>query len=115
MPETDAIEEQLGGDITLVNFKLEPSEMIIIKKIVGNYAKKLSEKSKYKELKLRLKQREHGKGFLHEITAEAIIARDREGGKDIILSSSMQDYNLFSALAEVMGKLLSEAESKLKL
>ena len=114
MPETNEIEEKLGGNITLINFKLEPIELIVVKKIVGNYAKKMSEKGGYKELKLRLKQREHGKSFLHELNAEAIISKNREVGEEIILSSSAQDYNLFNALAGVMEKLLNEADGKLK-
>lgn len=114
MPEGNVTEERLGGNITLINFKLEPIELIVVKKIVGNYARKLSEKSGYKELKLRLKKHEHGKTFLHELEAEAIISKDKEGGADIILSSSAQDYNLFGALASVMEKLLNESESRVK-
>lgn len=115
MPEPNETEEKLGGNITLINFKLEPIELVVVKKIVGNYVKKLSEKVGYKELKLRLKQHEHGKSFLHELNTEAIISKNREGGGDIILSSSAQDYNLFNALASVMEKLLNEAEGKLKI
>ena len=115
MPEVNANEEKIGGNITLINFKLEPIEMIVVKKIVGNYVKKISERAGYKELKLRLKQHEHGKGFLNELDAEAIITREREGGENIVLSSSGQDYNLFNALAGVMEKILNEAEGKLKL
>lgn len=114
MPETSNSEERLGGNITLINFKLEPIELIVVKKIVGNYAKKLAEKSGYKELKLRLRQHEHGKSFLHELNVEAVVSKDKEGGADIILNTSAQDYNLFSALANALEKLLSEAESKIK-
>ncbi|MFH1249450.1 MAG: hypothetical protein V1660_04850 [archaeon] len=115
MTEADFDEKKLGGNISLVNFKLSPMEMIVVKKLVGNYARKLADKVGYKELKLRLKQHEHGKSFLNELTAEVILLKDREGGEEIILSSSMQDYNLYSALASVMEKLLNEAETKLKI
>jgi hypothetical protein len=115
MPESDEIEKKLGGNITLIGFKLDSVELVVVKKIVGNYARKLAEKSGYKEIKLRLKQREHGKSLLNEIEAEAVVQRDKTEGSDIRLSAAAQDYNLFSALAIVMEKLLSEAEHKSKL
>ncbi len=104
-------EETLGGGITLIGFKLEPIEAVVAKKIVGNYARKLSEKANYKSLKLRLKQHQHGKGFLHEIEAEAVItaSRSREEGENIALSAAVSDYNLFSALSAALEKLLAEA------
>ena len=49
-------EEKLGGNIVLSGFQLEPIEMIVVKKIVGTYTKKISEKTDYQELKVGLKQ-----------------------------------------------------------
>ncbi|MBI5148366.1 hypothetical protein HZA33_01675 [Candidatus Pacearchaeota archaeon] len=105
-------EDKLGGNISLINFGvLEPAELIVVKKIVGTYVKKLSERANYKSLKLRLKQSEHGKSFLHEIDAEAIIvASQSEDGKNIVLSSSANDRSLFSALSEVLEKIISQTE-----
>ena len=54
--ERDNDELKLGGNIVLVGFSLEPAEMIVVKKIIGNYAKKIGEKIDYKEIKISLKQ-----------------------------------------------------------
>lgn len=112
MPENNTT---LGGNISLINFgSLEQSELIIVKKLVGTYVKKISEKTSYKSLKLRLKQVEHGKSFLHKIDAEAMVtaAQTEDKGKNIILSASTENRNLFSALAEVLEKISSEADHK---
>jgi ribosome-associated translation inhibitor RaiA len=110
MPGNNAEEHKLGGNITLVGFKLEPMVLIVVKKIVGNYAKKLGDKGGYKELKVSLRQHEHGKAMLHEIETELITSKNKQGGSEIILNSSAEDYNLFNALSSVMEKLLSEIE-----
>ncbi len=107
-------EETLGGNITLIGFKLEPMEAAVVKKIVGNYVRKLIEKADYKSLKLRLKQHQHGKGFLHEIEAEAVITASggKQEGENRVLNSTISDYNLFSALSNVLENLLAEAEHR---
>lgn len=110
-------ESNLGGNISLINFGvLEPSELIIVKKIVGNYVKKISEKTNYKGIKLRLKQSEHGNSFMHRIDAEALIiaSHTRDRGKEILLSASSHGRNLFSALSEVFEKIISEADHKIR-
>lgn len=108
-------EETLGGNITLIGFKLDPMEAAVVKKIAGNYVRKLIEKAGYKSLKLRLKQHQHGKGFLHEIEAEAVIASSgRQEGKNIVLSSTISDYNLFGALSKVLENLLAEAGHRIR-
>ncbi len=97
-------EERLGGDIILSGFSLEPIEMIVIKKIVGNYAKKISEKFKYKEIKVTLKQSKKAKTFLHQVKVEVIF-----GG---VLESSAEHKNLYTALSEALEKAYQEAEHK---
>jgi hypothetical protein len=107
--------EKIGGNIALINFKLEPIEIAVIKKITGHYVKKISEASNYKELKLRLKNHQHGKSFLHEIEAEAVITEGQKTnekateGRNIILSAAVTDYNLFTALSQVLEKIFNEA------
>ena len=95
-------EKRLGGNIALVGFdKLEPAELIIVKKIVGTYVKKLQENTDYKELRLVLQQHQHGKTFKHEINAQV----DLKKGK---LHSTVTEWNLFKAISAVMKKLISE-------
>jgi len=95
-------EKRLGENIALVGFdKLEPAELIIVKKIVGTYVKKLQEITDYKELKLVLQQHQHGKTFKHEINAQV----DLNEGK---LHSTVTEWNLFKAISAVMKKLISE-------
>lgn len=107
-----------GGEITLINFKLEPREITVVKKIAGSYVRKLREAANYKEVKLRLKKHQHGKSFLYEVEAEAIMTsgkkRDEksEEGKNIVLNANSTDYNLYSALADVLEKISSQAGHK---
>lgn len=98
-------EEKLGGDITLSGFNLEPIEMVVIKKIIGTYAKKISEKTDYNELKVTLKQTQKEKYFLHEIKA---FAETKHG----ILTSNSENKSLYSALSEALDKIYSQAEHK---
>ena len=110
-------ENKLGGNISLINFGiLEPSEIITVKKIVGAYIKKISEKTSYKGIKLRLKQNEHGTSFIHKIDAEAVISasQSKNEGKDTILSASSSGRNLFSVLSEVLEKINSEADHRVR-
>lgn len=96
---------KLGGNIVLSGFSLEPSEMIVIKKIVGHYAKKISERGPYKELKVRLKQSKKAQYFMHQINATA----DTEKGN---LSGEGADKNLYTALSEALDKVYNQAEHK---
>lgn len=47
---------ELGGNIKLSEFEsLEPAQLIVVKKVVGNYAKNISEKIEFSELLVSLK------------------------------------------------------------
>jgi len=95
-------EKRLGGNIALVGFDiLEPAELIIVKKIVGTYVKKLQENTEYKELKLVLKQSQHGKTFKHEINAQLDLNKGS-------FQSKVTEWNLFKAISTAMEKLISE-------
>ncbi len=98
-------ELKLGGDITLSGFSLEPVEMIVVKKIIGNYAKKISEKTNYQYIKVILKRTRKANYFLHEISVSA----KTENG--IIAAGSMNN-NLYTALSEALEKAYSQAEHK---
>jgi len=103
--DNESNEIRLGGNIVLVGFSLEPIEMIVVKKIIGNYAKKIGEKVEYKELKISLKKTEKAQSFLHEISANAEV-------KDGMLSSNAVNHNLYTALSEALEKVNSQAEHK---
>jgi len=98
-------ELKLGGNIILVGFSLEPTEMIVVKKIIGNYTKKISEKIDYQDIKITLRQTEKAKSFLHEVE----ISASTEKG---ILAADTVDHNLYTALSEALEKVYSQAEHK---
>jgi len=96
-------ELKLGGGIMLVGFSLEPAEMIVAKKIIGNYAKKIGEQIEYQNIKLTLKQTKKAQSFLHEIQVDV-----KAGGN--ILAANATENNLYTALSEALEKVYSQAE-----
>ena len=94
----------LKGNIALVGFEiLEPTEMTVIKKIVGTYVKKLNETGDYKEMRLTLQQHARGKSFKHEIQGLAFINNKR-------FSSEATEWNLYNAVSQVCEKIYNEAK-----
>ncbi len=95
---------ELGGNITLVGFKeLDYAEMVVIKKIVGNYARKLSEKEPINNLTLNLKQIHH--------TSEDSSKFELKAKADVngsIFNSEVVDYNLFIGIDNIMKKIESQ-------
>jgi len=85
---------ELGGNIRLVNFEsLEPALLIVIKKIVGNYTKKLSETLKeFKSIELSLNEE-------NQITVTV------EADKKYV--SEAKDKNLFFALNAALQQILN--------
>lgn len=85
---------QLGGNIELSGFgELEPGVMIVLKKIIGNYARKMSDKCRnFEKLSLTMKT-VHAKerGEKYELHAKMI-----EKGKPY--TASHVDRNLFVAV-----------------
>jgi len=97
-------EIKLSGDIALVGFEiLDPAEIIVVKKIVGNALKRMTESGEYKEMKLTLQQHPHGKSFKHEIEAVAFFSYGR-------FSTNVIGRNLFTAVSEACEKIISEME-----
>ena len=96
----------LGGNIELAGFSsLDRDSMIVLKKIVGNYAKRFSETCKsFQKLSLKMKQvhvsgdERAGRYELHAMLAD--------GGKNYV--SEHVDYNLFVAVDKVFKKIESE-------
>ncbi|MDD5253884.1 MAG: hypothetical protein PHG05_02150 [Candidatus Nanoarchaeia archaeon] len=87
---------ELGGNIKLAGFKeLEPAKLIVVKKMVGTYAKKIAETSPFQELSLTLKG-VHNSNF--EIKANVII----EGQNH---HAETTDYNLFFAMDKVLSQI----------
>lgn len=100
------VETKLGGEISLIGFdSLEPMELIVIKKIVGNYVRKLSTQTNYNSLRLELKQHKKGKSFTHEINAQLSI----NGGH---FGASVTEWNLYACLTKLLEKVLAEAMHK---
>tara|TARA_Y100000310_G_C20465434_1_gene707389 strand:- start:265 stop:621 length:357 start_codon:yes stop_codon:yes gene_type:complete len=99
-------DQKLGGNIVLSGFSLESIEMIVIRKIVGTYAKKISEKIDYQELKVTLKTTRKQKMSLHEVHVQ--IKAEKE------IESNAEHKNLYTALSEALDKAYEQAESKEK-
>jgi len=94
----------LGGNITLSGFKdLEPGSMFIIKKMVGNYVKRMSEKAKVQNVTVNLKRvhgTEDGTKSKFEMSAKLV--------SDKIYNAEHTDFNLFVATDKVLAKILHE-------
>jgi ribosome-associated translation inhibitor RaiA len=96
--------QKLGGNIELSGFKaIDVSSMIVLKKIVGNYAKKIEGLTKNMQtLHLTLKTvHEREKSEKYEIHAKVI-----DDGK--VYPSEVTDRNLFVAVDDSLKKIVKE-------
>ena len=94
----------LGGNIVLSGFKdVERSSMIVVKKIVGNYARKFSDATgDMQELALHMKTvHETEKGKVFELHGKATA-------KGKVFTSQVEDRNLFFAMDKALNKLQTE-------
>ncbi len=92
---------ELGGNITLVGFKdVDPGSMLILKKIVGNYTRKLSDKiDGFESLELNRKEIHKTEGSeKHEIKAKVVA-------KGKLYNAQSTDRNLFIAVDNVLKKI----------
>lgn len=100
---------ELGGNIKLVGFKdLEPLKLIVVKKMIGTYAKKISDHvAEFQELSLHLKpiheNPDKENNIKYELQAKVIIE-----GKPY--NSEITDFNLFFAIDKVLTKLTEVVE-----
>jgi ribosome-associated translation inhibitor RaiA len=100
-------EQELGGNIVLSNFEMDAQEMVIVKKMVGNYAKKIKNFHDYQELRLEMKTSAKGKTKKFEIKALLLYNGDRA-------ASEATGFNPFVLINEVLEKILSEVKHKVK-
>ena len=92
---------ELGKNIELIDFKdIERDQLFIMKKIIGNFVKKVQDKnSDFEKLSIHLKSVHNSE---YELLGKLIIS-----GK--IYSSEVINYNLFYALNEILRKLETES------
>ncbi|MBS3117593.1 hypothetical protein J4430_01810 [Candidatus Woesearchaeota archaeon] len=96
---------ELGGNIRLAGFKdLEPAKLVVVKKVVGNYAKKLEGRTGgFSELSLHLKEvHKTEKSSKFEVQGKLIV----EGKQP--MAAEVVDYNLFFAIDKVLARILNE-------
>lgn len=92
---------QLGGNITLDGFELEPSSLVIVKKIVGNYAKNIyTNITNFENLNIKLKQ----DSSLKEIESVLLVNNNE-------VSVIAADPNLFFALDKSLALLVKKAKN----
>ncbi len=86
---------ELGGNIKLINFEgIEPTLLIVIKKVVGNYTKKISETSQdFKSIEVSLEDKAKNK-------IKVKVNTDKEH------ISEASNSNLFFSLNEALNKSL---------
>lgn len=95
---------QLGGNIALSGFKdIDSASMVVLKKIVGNYARKMSEHSgKFESLHITMKPvHATEKSEKYEIHAKLI-----DNGKPFV--SEVVERNLFVAVDNALKKIMKE-------
>lgn len=98
---------ELGGNIKLVGFSdVDPAKLVVVKKLVGNYARKLSDHvSAFQELSVSLKE-------IHASEVSSSSKKYELSGKVIFtgrtpITSEVVDYNLFFGLDKTLSKLLT--------
>jgi ribosome-associated translation inhibitor RaiA len=99
MEEGGSIE--LGGNISLVGFKdVEPAEMVVVKKVVGNYSKRISEmSSSFKKITVSMKKIHGPESHKYEMACKL--------DADKVYNSEVTEFNLFVALDSALKKIVS--------
>ena len=92
------------GKITFIGFEVDEAEKAIIDNLISSYKHKISQITDYNEIKLRLKKRQHGKAWMHEVHGTLITGQ--------MFTAKVEDYNLFAAISEVFEKLINEIKHK---
>ena len=96
----------LGGNIQLSGFRdIDGSSMVVLKKIIGNHTRRISELTKRMEsLHITLKSvHEREKSEKYEVHAKVV-----DDGK--VRASEATDRNLFVAVDDVLKKLVNELD-----
>lgn len=91
---------ELGGNIKLDGFSsIDPSTLIVVKKIVGNYAKRMQREAfPFQELSLHLNNAQE------PLTLHAKLKGKKEW------SAHASDRNLFFAIDKALSSLIGEAK-----
>ena len=95
---------QLGGNIQLTGFRdIDGASMVVLKKIIGNYGRRLAELSdKFESLKVTMKPvHETEKSEKYEIHAQLMA-----NGKPYV--SEVIERNLFIAVDNALKKIVNE-------
>jgi len=104
----DATMIELGGNITLVGFKeLGYAEFVVVKKVVGNYARKISDKEPFSHLTISLKQ-------IHK-TSEESSKYELKAKIDIngtMHHAEVVEHNLFIGIDNVLKKIMVQLKLK---
>jgi hypothetical protein len=101
--------QRLGGNIELSGFKiLNGGEMIIAKKIIGNYARKMEGMCQnFSGLKLRVKPLHHTEEKFKKFELHGQVV---DGGH--VYPASEVEHNIFVAIDAICKKLVHEVEHK---
>jgi len=95
---------QLGGNITISGFRdIDGASMVVLKKIIGNYARKIAEMNdKFESLKVTMKSvHEKEKSEKYEIHVNLM-----NNGKPFV--SEVVERNLFIAVDNALKKVMNE-------
>lgn len=101
------VDQELGGNIVLSGFDMDDQEMVVLKKIVGNYAKKIKNFHNYEQLKLEIKVHAKGKTKRFEVKALLLYGENRA-------TSETEGFNAFVLITEALEKILNEVQHKVK-
>lgn len=94
---------ELGGNINLVGFKdLEPGKLVVVKKVVGNFVRKIQDHNKdFQQITITLKNIHESK---FEIQSHLITNNNN-------YTSEVTDFNLFFALNKSLEKLIDQIQT----
>lgn len=95
------------GKVLLAGFELDAAERAICDNVIKSYVSKIRERADFDYIKLRLRKSQRGKNYHHEV--EGTLKANKE-----IFTAKITDFNLFSAIAEVMEKLSNEMMHKMR-
>lgn len=104
---TSLIMIELGGNIKLVGFRdLEPAKLIVVKKVVGNYARKFAEQIvSFEELLVDLKElKDEADNLTYAVIGQIIV-----DGKEI--TSEVMHGNLFFGIDQTLSQLFSHVSA----
>lgn len=89
---------ELGGNIELVDFdQTEPGQLVVVKKVVGNYAKKISTIKEFSKIAIILSKKDEKFNIQTKLTIS-----------DNIYTTDAADANLFFALDKALATLITE-------